>query len=327
MGRRSATKSVVDVLAAFLRERTWKQAELARVIGVSTATVRRLLEELDATGFPLEREEDPPHVYWTLPNDYFPDGLFFRGDDAKALMRLLRRLPKSNVRDRLLARAMISTPQTEQAVPSSRVVSTQLSSNEEKFLDMVEDGCNERRVLSMRYYAASRPSSIEEWRNVSIQRVLVGPPTRFLAYCHRDSELKWFRVDGIFDARIDSQIVFQDVSVTQIDSFVGETVGGFHGSGNREEVAFSVEPSISRWVRRNLPPGMMISEQASDGIRVVSTTAAVEHVARYCVGLGDRIEIESPALRIAVENIARSALRAVQPAADSTITKKTQKKR
>jgi hypothetical protein len=56
------------------------------------------------------------------------------------------------------------------------------------------DAAATKQVVKMRYFTASRGS--DEWRHVSVHRVLAGPPVRFIGTCHRSSTLKWFRVDS-----------------------------------------------------------------------------------------------------------------------------------
>src|SRR5262245_15067216 len=106
MGQRSSTETVVALLQAFLQRRSWAQAELAHAIGVGVGTVRKRLVELEAQGFPLIRDEDPPQVYWSVPKDWFPGGVLFASDDALELLRHLGRLPKSAARDQLIRRIL-----------------------------------------------------------------------------------------------------------------------------------------------------------------------------------------------------------------------------
>lgn len=42
MGQRSNTETIVAILKAFLDQRTWKQADLARLVGVQPATIDAL---------------------------------------------------------------------------------------------------------------------------------------------------------------------------------------------------------------------------------------------------------------------------------------------
>ena len=74
MNRRSEADTPARLLVAFLRQRTWSQAELAREVGIEVRAVRRRLNELRAAGVPLEDDEDRPHVYWSVPKRWFPGG-------------------------------------------------------------------------------------------------------------------------------------------------------------------------------------------------------------------------------------------------------------
>jgi hypothetical protein len=58
VGQRSTTETLAGVYQAFLTRRTWKQADLARELDVSSEAVRRVLHELQEKGMPLEREAD-----------------------------------------------------------------------------------------------------------------------------------------------------------------------------------------------------------------------------------------------------------------------------
>ena len=67
VGQRSQSETLAAILKAFLDQRTWKQADLARHVGVLPATIKKHLEELRASGVPLESEKDHPHVFWSVP--------------------------------------------------------------------------------------------------------------------------------------------------------------------------------------------------------------------------------------------------------------------
>src|SRR5205814_1411420 len=58
MGQRTSTESIVAIVQAFLAQRTWRQAELARHVGVQTPALRRRLNELARLGFPLTSDEE-----------------------------------------------------------------------------------------------------------------------------------------------------------------------------------------------------------------------------------------------------------------------------
>ena len=102
MGQRSNTETIVAILKAFLDQRTWKQADLARHVGVSAATIHKRLEELRANGIPLASEKEHPHVYWSVPKTWYPGGVLFTGEQLTQMFRQLSPISRSQSRDKLL---------------------------------------------------------------------------------------------------------------------------------------------------------------------------------------------------------------------------------
>src|SRR4029079_4979500 len=76
---------------------------------MTTPAVREKLRELEGI-FNLERQEDHPHVYWSVPKDWFPGGVVFSREQVPELLRHLVRLPKSNARDSLLEPVLRNLP-------------------------------------------------------------------------------------------------------------------------------------------------------------------------------------------------------------------------
>src|SRR3954447_24347620 len=79
---------------------------------MTTPAVREKLRELEGI-FNLEREEDHPHVYWSVPRDWFPGGILFTRDQMPDLLRLLMRLPPGKARDGLLETVVRTLPKGE----------------------------------------------------------------------------------------------------------------------------------------------------------------------------------------------------------------------
>jgi predicted DNA-binding transcriptional regulator YafY len=307
MGRLGASETPVGVLLAFFRRRQWRQAELARELGVSVETVTRTLRSLSAGGMPLLRDDsDKPQVWWRVPKDWAPRGVLFAGPDTPALLRTLARAPRSRERDALLAHASKSARVLDQ---SSRVEAPRLTETEESWLSVVEDAAR-GTTLGMRYTSTQRGAA--EWRYVSVQNVEVGPPSRFLAVCHRSGTMKRFRVEGIALARLDSAIPYRQVPQNAVAALLRESVDGYLGEGLQVACAFFVRDPEARWVARNLLSGMQIDadEDVAGGIRVRCTTPAVVRVARFVVGLGSAARVETPELALRVRELARGALEA-----------------
>jgi hypothetical protein len=74
VGARSNTETIVAILEAFLDRRTWRKAELACHLGVTTSTIHKRLCELQPHGIPLSEEREHPHVYWSVPKTWYPGG-------------------------------------------------------------------------------------------------------------------------------------------------------------------------------------------------------------------------------------------------------------
>src|SRR5690606_4178308 len=132
VGRRDGTETLANVLLAFLEQRTWRQAELARRVGVERRQLVRVLDNLTRAGFDIHREEEHPDVYWSVPKHWFPGGVAFSGEDVSDLVRVLQLAPQSKKRDRLLS--WISACATGVGSNEGHVVTRVLSPAEEASL-------------------------------------------------------------------------------------------------------------------------------------------------------------------------------------------------
>lgn len=304
MGARSNTDSIVAILKAFLDQRTWTQAALARQVGVSTPTVHKRLSELQAHGIPLSQEREHPHVYWSVPKTWYPGGVLFTNEQITELLRLLSRMPSSAPRNRVIERALTSLPEPPSA---AAWVTFELTAREERHLPVVEDAANRKTVLRFSYFSAQRGT--EAIRHASVHRVLPGPPARFLATCHRTGKLKWFRVQNVSDSKLEPSDRFRNTDENEINAHLRASLNGFHADAQPAKHAFFVRDPDARWVARNLITGMHV-EEVADGIRVEVDTAALKRLARFVVGLGDAAKPLTAELRAEVAALARGALAA-----------------
>lgn len=307
MGRRSNTESIAAILNAFVRRRRWVQAELAREVGLKVPGLRKRLNELRESGMPLASESDPPHVVWQVPKGWFPGAVAFESAESFTLLRLLSRMPRSAERDGLIQRILMAVPRTEGAGEIPRaIVPPEVDPQEESYLPLLEEAAAQRRVVRMRYFSASRGTVA--WRHASIQRVLPGPPARFLAVCHTDGRLKWFRVANVMRAVEDEAVGFRDAAAPEVERFMRQSVDGFHQGSPPVRCVFVVREQEWRWVERNLPVRPSELEPVPGGQRVTIETAGVLPLARFVAGLGAAARAESAELRLLVEEIARGAL-------------------
>ncbi|MCC7536677.1 MAG: WYL domain-containing protein [Deltaproteobacteria bacterium] len=303
VGQRTSSETLANIVVAFMRQPTWAQAELARATGVTPRTVKRILEELALAGWPLEREDDHPHVYWSVPRRWLPAAVPLDREQVGALLHVLLRVPPSRERTQLLDAVAGHAPATiHEAL--QRVIPPKTSDAEEAHLPALLDGLVTSTPVRMRYWSASRGAFHD--RTVSVQRVLPGPPTRFVAWCHRAEALRWFRLDGAATLAADASAAFQQVDDADVDAMIQESVDGFRGP-SRIRVAFFVRDPDARWVIGNLPDGL-VARPDDGGVLVEAETAGLLPVARYVVGLGAAAECRTPELLAAVRELAEGAL-------------------
>lgn len=304
MGKRSAIEATVGILGAFLRRRTWKQADLARELELEPRALRGYLTELTLRNFPLEREEEPPQVYWSMAKNWFPGGLLLETVDVQLLLQLLCRMPASKARDKLMRRISSALPRQSNPVENLESVLQGLGS-EAPFVALVTDAAGRRSSLHFKYFSARRGAL--EWRHASVQRVLPGPPARMVAQCHRSGTLKWFRIDGIVEARLDPAVAYQEAAATDLDKYLATSLDGFAAEDEPIEHRFFVAEPDARWVERNLLPPMT-TEAVPGGLRVTCRTTAAVRLARFVLGLAPVARAESPELAALVTELAAATL-------------------
>jgi predicted DNA-binding transcriptional regulator YafY len=316
MGRRGSTETATDVMLAFLQRATWSQAELARHVGVHRKTLVRHLTDLQQAGMRLVRDEDPPHVYWTVSKAWYPGAVWFRQAEVPSLIRVLERSPQSQVRDRLLrhisgAPARGKAPAADDAhaeAKGAHVVTRSLSPEEETWMSVMQEAVEEQRAVYVRYFTASRGDLSA--RHLSVQRVFI-EMRKLIARCHRDARLKWFCLDRVLAARIDQNEPYVQCSTVDVDMYAKESVDGYHSGSPAIQCAFWVSDPDARWVKEHLPLGCDV-EHREGGLIFSATTAGLLPLARFLVGLGGAVRVLTPELKNLVGDLAAGALRGVE---------------
>jgi len=304
VGQRSNTDTIVAILKAFLDTRTWKQADLARHVDVQPATLHKRLEELKASGIPLSAEREHPHVYWSVPKSWYPGGVLLTSEQVTEVFRQLSRIPRGKGRNQLLESILKFLPAP--GTPSA-IIAMETTAREEQYLPVIEDAANQKTALQFRYLTVT--SGKEAMRHGSVHRVLVGPPARFVATCHRDGGLKWFRVENVTDAKVAPSEPFRDADPKVVDAHLRASLDGFHDGGAPVKHVFFVNDPDARWVARNLMDGMDC-EEVPGGIRITVETSGASRLARYVVGLGAAAKALTPDLAREVTTLAEGALAA-----------------
>ena len=281
MGQRSGTETAIQIIQAFLGQRTWSQAQLAKALDIGVPAVRKRLDELTKAGVPLDMEADPPHVYWSVPKNWFPGGVQLNPADILELRRLLTRLPRSVSRNALLKKLGDALGNRKLVTAPVHVVREE-DPQQDQFLSALEDHIEGKRALLFKYFTASRATV--EWREASPYRVDLGPPIRFVAHCHRSGNLRWFRLDHVQSIASEANEGFRH-EPENVDQFISDSIDGYHEAIEPLECRFFVSEQAARWVKYNLPEGFS-HIPVEGGIEVFGATAGIRPLARFIVGLG-----------------------------------------
>lgn len=307
VSRTKNIETLASLYEAFHQQKTWRQAELARHIGVRPERLRTTLEALQDSGWPLEREEEPPQVYWSLPRHWFAGGVLLPGATVPKLLRLLAYLPESPERAEVLR---LFDGQDQLALFDVIEPPRALSAEEEAILQQIERSIRSEEPLDLKYFSRYRGEL--EWRTLSCQRVLFEDAHRFVAVCHRDDSLKWFRLSAVQGVREASEPEYRARAREQVESFIGESIAGYHGPEPKQTHSFVVKEPAARWVKSTLKPPMRYAP-CTGGIRVEVETTSVLQVARFVVTLGAAVSEVSPRLASEVRRLAEAALEVAGP--------------
>lgn len=262
---------------------------------------------------PLEKEEDHPHVYWSVPKHWFPGGVVFDLEDWDVLVHAVLGISDERRRQKLLGRLLSGRGAGADVREGlerlhEAVEATPLRPEESESVLLIERAAFEAVPLAMYYYSASRGALA--WRFVSPQKVFP-ERLRLAAHCHSNGVLRWFRVDNIQRARLAPEEPWMKVDQETLAAFLASSVDGFR-DGTEQELVFRVQPPASHWVRRNLLPGMQ-AEETTGGELKVTARGAAPVVARFIAGLGGSAVAEGEGLRALVRDVAEGALGAHQP--------------
>ena len=310
MGQRSTSETVILIFQAFLKDPTWKQADLARFVGITTHALRKRLDELVVAGIPLDRsEESRSEVYWSVPRRWFPGGAYFDSSELESLVEQLAHLPPSEERERLMQAASRCLREREHMLERIRQVIVPPRGEAPQHRALLARSAMDGTAVRCKYHSRHRGDLSD--RHISVQRVEGGPRAKCLAVCHRSGRLQWFRLDALVRVELDPNEPYRKADPSDVDAVLQGSVGGFFEEGEPVEATFRLVGDGARWAVENLPAGMT-AERTDFGFRVTARTATVHHVARHVVSLGRVAEPETPVLAREVARIAKEALEAAE---------------
>jgi predicted DNA-binding transcriptional regulator YafY len=305
MSRRSAAETVGKIYWAFLESQTWRQADLARRVGVSTRALRARLDEL-SSDLRLECDDEPPDMMWSVPKGWFPQGVALTQEEVGQILRFIARAERSPTRDSLMRRLVRAS-----ALKTTEPNRTEMD-GAEPILAVLEDGLEKHAAVRMLYVTAQ--TGIESWRHVSVQRVAYGAKTRFVGYCHKARDLRWFRVSRVREARLDQSMPYVRAELARVDGLLTQSVDGWADGGPPVRVSFVVVGDDARWVPGSLPCEGLAVDTCDGGVRIHGTTGGLKVLARFVAGLGGAALVETSELgervqELAIGTLARTSVR------------------
>ena len=308
MGTRDQYETVTKVIRAFADCHTWRQSELARHLGIESRRLRTILLNLDQSGMPLDKDDEHPHVVWSVPKKWFPGGVFFDRDDWDVLVQAVLHVPDDHKRKGMLAKLLRGNivGSVDEGIQKLErgILGQPVTAKVHAATLLVQQALLESKPLRIHYFSVS--SQKLTYRVVSPQRFKTESHPRLVAYCHSNEELRWFRLDNVLEGELVLEGDLVEVSDEEVRRFIDASPDGYH-DGTDTEWSFLVEPSAANWVRRNLLPGMVVAHERTDGLLVRVRGGALV-VARFIASLGGQATAQEESLRSLVLELTRATL-------------------
>jgi len=304
MGARDSYETLARIFQAFAEKRSWRQADLARKVGVEPKRIRTVMTDLAEADFPFHGKGDKNDASWSVPPGWLAGGLLFEAEDWAVLVHAVLHVAEPARRKRLLRRLLsLQAPTTPVDADVERldqaIAPTTLGAEEHQKSITIEQAIIQKRALRLGYVSA-RGGGIRG-RTITPERL--EPHGRLVAFCHTNRELRWFRLDSMISVEVDTEQVPHASSPDEVARFLSVSVDGYR-DGSDELHAFWVRSPESGWVKHNLLKGMSVEPEASSaGLRVVARGAALV-VARFIAGLGGAAVAEGDRLRAMVRQVA-----------------------
>ncbi len=290
-----------------LEQRTWSQADLAKRVEVTPQTVKRCLEELEAAGVPLEREEDHPHVYWSVPGSWLPEGVHLPRELLVELLRRLARAATPSEHDPLLRHLLKAIPSLSDLV--ARVQDAHITEQtplSAAILSELEDAYDSHAVILS--YRKSRFAPVEV-RFCSPMR-LVDRHRQLLARCHKSDAPRRFHLHRIVQVSPAVGEDYRPLSESELNLALDGSVDGFRAPGPLVDVRFRLVGEGVGWILEDLPEDLQV-EAIPSGYLVHGLTGALDKLASKLVTYGAVVRYDDEGLRAAAQRAIDAALLAI----------------
>jgi len=279
-------------------------ASLGKALEVSDRTIRSDLAFLrDRFHAPLEFNRQQGYHYtdseWRLPSISLTKGELFAltlgarmlevyGGSAyaaelrSAIARLGERLPEQTWVDL-------------QSIADERII---FRSGAEIDLDpeiwhKLEDACQTRRQVWMRYFTASRNATSERRFDPYLLHIYRGTNAYAIGYCHTRQEVRWFRVDRIKSLQVLEQTFVQDLTFNAKDHL--EMIFQHEAGGIPVAVAIWFDAVTAPYIReRRWHPTQEIQEHADGSLTLKMLVRGLNDLKRWVLGYGRGAVVQSP---------------------------------
>lgn len=279
---------------------------LAREVGCTTRTIRRDLEALEVTGFPLYTEEVDGESRWMMMNAFkhAPSipftitellSLYFSRD----LLKVLKGTPFYDSIESLLdkIRKTISPETLEhlEKLEQSFYVAQKKGKDYGRykaFLDQLMDATSQSKTVEITYHTMH--SDTTTVRKVDPYKMWYFDGTFFLiGRCHRNDDVRMFVVDRIKAMKILSEN-FRVPSDFSVEEYMRDSFGVIHGEKVKVVVRFDKE--IAGYIKEKRWHSSQMLKQHKDGsITATFTIAGMSEIKYWILSYGHHAEVLEPA--------------------------------
>jgi len=278
---------------------------MAEEMGCTTRTVRRDLEALESTGFPLYTEEVEGEVRWKLLNAFknAPHtpftiteilSLYFSRD----LLKVLKGTPFyesiESVLDKIRKTISPETLEHLGKLEQSFFVAQRKHKDYGRFkgfLDKLIDATAQSKTVEIKYHTMHSDKTTV--RKVDPYKMWYFDHTFFLiGRCHRADEVRMFVVDRIKTLKI-LDTGFRIPSDFSVEDYMKDSFGVIHGKKSKVVIRFDKE--VAGYIKERIwHPSQKIKQNKDGTITTTFTIAGTNEIKYWVLSYGHHAEITEP---------------------------------
>ena len=279
---------------------------LAREMGCTTRTIRRDLDALESTGFPLYTEEIDGEIRWRLLNAFknAPHtpftiteilSLYFSRD----LLKVLKGTPfydsLESILDKIRKTILPETLEHLGKLEQSFYVAQRKHKDYgrfKSFLDQLIEATAQSNTVEIKYHTMH--SDKTTLRNVDPYKMCYFDNTFFLiGRCHRNDDVRMFVVDRIKALTILTES-FRIPSDFSVEDYMRDSFGVIHGK--KVQVVVKFDKDVAGYIKeKKWHPSQKIKQDKDGSITVTFTIAGTSEIKYWILSYGHRAEVLEPA--------------------------------